>query len=324
MPDRASIDFVLDFSKQTGDYVSISPVDGQVIALAYESIVKRGKDNLLRKQPNVAKECISGKVIEYGTYQEYDEPEQKKTGPIMLDSDEEDMEVDMNNIFKRDLEEDQNLEKIDEKAEINESDSKPADQNDKNEELLTSSEQKTENNTENTQEKPVEEKKSPQEEEKASQENNNTEEISENKDQSLQETANTLKTDEKNPFDTLAGEKQDKKQEIELPFNPNIWAENKDYDTDDEDGWINKDNFNQLVLGKEELNKESDEDAIGVYIMTSDFAMQNMILQIGIPMLAMDGYKITRVKHYILECFTCWRLCRDISKQFCPRCKYAT
>merc|ERR1712029_576966 len=36
MPDKPAINFVLDFSKKTGDYISISPVDGQVIALAYE------------------------------------------------------------------------------------------------------------------------------------------------------------------------------------------------------------------------------------------------------------------------------------------------
>ena len=43
MPDKPAINFVLDFSKKTGDYVSISPVDGQVIALAYELLVKNNK-----------------------------------------------------------------------------------------------------------------------------------------------------------------------------------------------------------------------------------------------------------------------------------------
>jgi len=110
----------------------------------------------------------------------------------------------------------------------------------------------------------------------------------------------------------------------EKPYNPNIWVENKDFSSSDEEGWINQNNFNKLVLGKEEVEKEKLEDELGVFLMTSDFAMQNIILQVGIPLLAIDGYKIKRVKSYILECYTCWKLCRDLTKKFCPSCKYAT
>jgi len=141
------------------------------------------------------------------------------------------------------------------------------------------------------------------------------------------------KEEEVKPIDTEEEElgekgkevkKEVNKDEEDKPINPNLWAENKDYDTDDEDGWINPDNFDHLVLGKEELEKVETLKDIGVFIMTTDFAMQNIILQIGIPLLAIDEFSIKRVKTYILECYTCWKLCRDTTKQFCPSCKYAT
>jgi RNA-binding protein NOB1 len=44
----------------------------------------------------------------------------------------------------------------------------------------------------------------------------------------------------------------------------------------------------------------------------------------GIPLLATDGMIIKRVKSYVLECFTCYGICRDNSKQFCPSCGHNT
>jgi len=66
MPDKSSIGFVLDFSKKTGDFINISPTDGQVISLAYELLIKNNKKEFLRSEPNNMKECISGKIVDYG------------------------------------------------------------------------------------------------------------------------------------------------------------------------------------------------------------------------------------------------------------------
>lgn len=40
----------------------------------------------------------------------------------------------------------------------------------------------------------------------------------------------------------------------------------------------------------------------------------------GIPMLAVDGMLIKQLKTYVLECFSCYKICRDNTKQFCPVC----
>ena len=47
MPKSSSIDFVINFAKKTGDFISISPVDAQIIALAYELIKDSGKESFV-------------------------------------------------------------------------------------------------------------------------------------------------------------------------------------------------------------------------------------------------------------------------------------
>ncbi|CAD5206675.1 unnamed protein product [Bursaphelenchus okinawaensis] len=65
------------------------------------------------------------------------------------------------------------------------------------------------------------------------------------------------------------------------------------------------------------------EDGSGkmkVACMTSDFAMQNVLLHMNLGLLAVDGQKITQLKTYILRCRSCYMLIRKMDKQFCPKC----
>lgn len=297
MPERQAIDFVLNFSKKTGDYVSISAVDGQVIALAVDNIMKKGKGDLLRNEPKDVVECIGGKIIDRVAGDDKRDNKKKK-GPALIEDSDDDVDI--------------GDEMINKALEVND------EEEGKIVETLKKivENEKLEDGNGVTEVEEVDEKLEKVEEvvEKVEEvEEENCEELTE-----LEEKLENMK---------LEGEgvkEEPQEEEEEKPINPNLWAENKDYDTDDEDGWINPDNFDYLVLGKEELEKVETLKDIGVFIMTSDFAMQNIILQIGIPLLAIDEYAIKRVKTYILECYTCWKLCRDTSKQFCPSCKYAT
>lgn len=54
--------------------------------------------------------------------------------------------------------------------------------------------------------------------------------------------------------------------------------------------------------------------------MTSDFAMQNVALQMGIPLLTPDGQRITHIKSFVLECYACYTIERDPTKKFCSGC----
>lgn len=95
-----------------------------------------------------------------------------------------------------------------------------------------------------------------------------------------------------------------------------------DFDSDDEEGWIGTDNikeYTKTYLGREEGALESDKD-VRVSVLTSDFAMQNVLLQMGLHLTSVDGVTIKSLRQWILRCFACFRLCRDMTKLFCPSC----
>ena len=57
-----------------------------------------------------------------------------------------------------------------------------------------------------------------------------------------------------------------------------------------------------------------------VACLTNDFAMQNVLKQIGLHVLSADGVVIKVTKTWILRCYTCYFTTPKMDKQFCPRC----
>ncbi|KAF8380265.1 hypothetical protein HHK36_027749 [Tetracentron sinense] len=57
-----------------------------------------------------------------------------------------------------------------------------------------------------------------------------------------------------------------------------------------------------------------------VACVTSDFAMQNVILQIGLRLLAPGGMQIRQLHRWILKCHACNRVTAEIGRIFCPKC----
>ena len=55
-------------------------------------------------------------------------------------------------------------------------------------------------------------------------------------------------------------------------------------------------------------------------MITSDYAMQNVIIQIGFKLLSLDGRKITRVKRFKLLCRACQKLNLNVERMFCDHC----
>ena len=89
-------------------------------------------------------------------------------------------------------------------------------------------------------------------------------------------------------------------------------CENEDNDSDeenDEEGWITPGNLDQVK--KASLNDveqfDIKEQKFQVGCMTSDFSMQNVLIQIGIPVLSVDGLLIKRPRSYAQRCITCMK-----------------
>lgn len=93
--------------------------------------------------------------------------------------------------------------------------------------------------------------------------------------------------------------------------------------------------------GKGHLDSSADKsDTLVVGCMTADFAMQNVLLQMSLNLVGVEGKRINRVKTWVLRCHACFkyvilsltnrrginlpspcqRICKDPSKKFCPSC----
>ncbi|TFK55586.1 hypothetical protein OE88DRAFT_1621259 [Heliocybe sulcata] len=100
-------------------------------------------------------------------------------------------------------------------------------------------------------------------------------------------------------------------------------------DEDDGEGeWITPDN---VALHKSRhldflpsTPSDSKQEIMKVGCMTADFAMQNVLLQMGLNLVSVDGKKIERVKTWVLRCHACFKICKDSTKKFCPSCGNAT
>jgi len=64
----------------------------------------------------------------------------------------------------------------------------------------------------------------------------------------------------------------------------------------------------------------ADEQRVLAGCMTADFAMQNVLLQMGLTLVGTEGKRIQKVKTWVLRCHACFKICKDNSKQFCPSC----
>ncbi|KAJ9112188.1 hypothetical protein QFC20_002369 [Naganishia adeliensis] len=60
--------------------------------------------------------------------------------------------------------------------------------------------------------------------------------------------------------------------------------------------------------------------ALDVACMTGDYAVQNVIMQIGLNLVGTGGKKMAQVKSWVLRCHACFKICKDPSKKFCPSC----
>ncbi|KAL6937400.1 hypothetical protein ACO0RG_003905 [Hanseniaspora osmophila] len=115
-----------------------------------------------------------------------------------------------------------------------------------------------------------------------------------------------------------------------------------EYFEDDDDGdWITPGTLamqmmkdqGEDVSGEQMLNNNTDgdsgntEDNTFVALATGDFAVQNVALQINLNLMNfMNGFKITKLRNYMLRCHACFHMCPLNTKNklqnpdFCPSC----
>ncbi|XP_063800313.1 RNA-binding protein NOB1-like [Pseudophryne corroboree] len=88
-------------------------------------------------------------------------------------------------------------------------------------------------------------------------------------------------------------------------------------DGDHDGGWITPSNIKQIQ--QDSGTREAPVNVV-VGCLTTDFAMQNLLIQMGLHVLSVDGMLIRQTRNYILRCHGCFKTSSDMTKSFCPHC----
>ena len=97
-------------------------------------------------------------------------------------------------------------------------------------------------------------------------------------------------------------------------------------DTDaDSDGWITPSNLEKKKKQQQMSNASSstsskEKTPIQVATITTDFSMQNVLLQMNLNLFSPSLQRVKHLKIFVLRCHACFNIMKDMSKQFCSRC----
>ncbi|KAI8336090.1 Nin one binding Zn-ribbon like-domain-containing protein [Chlamydoabsidia padenii] len=269
-PTEESLKAVINFSKKTGDYASLSMPDLRVIALTHTIETRRNGLEHIRTEPV--------KTRPTGTLASAPPPKSKvKTKTYEVDADGWEVVAPTNKGTKQSK--------------------KPS--KTKSKSMTLPEEPKATDSNDDSTATPIEN----QQEEPST--------IDEQKQQQKQEE------EQENTMDTLS-------QRISDVIIENV---EPGMEFEDDDGeWITPDNvdeFNALKLGVTPAEFRR-LDVMDVACMTSDFAMQNVLLQMNLNLVSTGGHRISKIKNWVLRCHACFTVTADVEKKFCPKCGSAT
>jgi RNA-binding protein NOB1 len=99
-----------------------------------------------------------------------------------------------------------------------------------------------------------------------------------------------------------------------------------DSDESDNEGWITPSNLKKHQERDANGTSEPQEEVkiMQVATITSDFAMQNVLLRMNLNLLSPSLQRIKQLKTWVLRCHACFSITKDMSKQFCNRCGQPT
>lgn len=96
----------------------------------------------------------------------------------------------------------------------------------------------------------------------------------------------------------------------------------REQEDSDSDGWITPSNI------KKQKSKDDNASLAPVHMakpmqvatLTTDFAMQNVLLQMNLNLLSSSLMRVRHLKTFVLRCHACFQITKEMGKQFCPRC----
>ncbi|XP_078400609.1 RNA-binding protein NOB1 [Cetorhinus maximus] len=94
-------------------------------------------------------------------------------------------------------------------------------------------------------------------------------------------------------------------------------SEEEEEEDDDDNGWITPSNIQQI---HQDMGCSETIANVKVGCMTTDFAMQNVLIQMGLHVVSLKGMLIKQARNYILRCHACFKTTANMNKIFCPSC----
>ncbi|XP_046842737.1 RNA-binding protein NOB1-like [Xenia sp. Carnegie-2017] len=89
---------------------------------------------------------------------------------------------------------------------------------------------------------------------------------------------------------------------------------------DDGEGWITPDNIGQVKAEFGLTEAQSKPIGVRVGCLTTDFAMQNVLIKMGLHVISVDGMLIREARSYVLKCYSCFKVTSQMERIFCPKC----
>ncbi|KAF9551950.1 Nin1 binding protein [Mortierella hygrophila] len=142
-------------------------------------------------------------------------------------------------------------------------------------------------------------------------------------DQDVQEISGKLENLTTAEGKTESAEQKETKDASEST--PAATEENNE-DDDDDGEWITPENVKKFKRHGTLKPKKKVRKALLMQVActTADYAMQNVLLQMGLNLLSIDGLRISKVKNWVLRCHACTKVTHDMEKKFCPSCGNST
>lgn len=120
---------------------------------------------------------------------------------------------------------------------------------------------------------------------------------------------------------TIAPEPEPEAEASGSTETPDLTNDESASDSDDE-GWITPSNIDAHKAAAAQANEKTSSNTrpMEVACATHDFAMQNVLLQIGLDLISAEGRRVSQVKSWILRCHACFKTTRRMDLKFCPSC----
>uniref|UniRef100_A0A8D8VIB0 RNA-binding protein NOB1 n=1 Tax=Cacopsylla melanoneura TaxID=428564 RepID=A0A8D8VIB0_9HEMI len=300
--DPDSVKFVTEFSKKTGDYPSLSSTDIKVIALTYELHKQHvGADSIhtepiSRQISYINHSVLTDKEVLAGFYTPKDKSSKSRTNSTCL-GEEDNSKVDHIEDNSKD-DHSENEEHEGGKGAFEECclDNEDVEAEQEVSEEYFSADEETET-------------------QKSHQDSSNNNPADNTVEDELEDrTAEVL---QKIVDNNEEGEEDEENEEEGDSGNE------EEEDEDDGGGeWITPSNLKHAQRKLDAVLFE--EKPLVVSCVTTDFAMQNVLKQMGLNVVALDGRLIRQLRTFILRCYACFKTTSIMTKQFCPKCGHKT